>query len=401
VPCSVADTRSGRLPRPLWFLLAGTFVNRFGGFVLFFLVLYVTHRGYSAAAAGAAASVYGVGALAAALAGGQLADRIGRRETILVSMVGSGAAVLALSQVETLPLIVSLSGAAGLFAALYRPAAAALISDLVEPAGRVSAFAGFRLAFNAGTAAGPAAAGLLASRSFLAIFLVDAASSFAFALLALTALPRRSGRPHPATPKLTLALRADRRFLTFLTASMLAAAVYFQSQSTLPLHLAATGHSTVTYGALISLNGLLILLLELPLSRLTRRLPRGPAIAAGYALIGAGFALTGTATSTIALVATVLIWTTGEMMSQPLASAHVADTSPPALRGGYQGAFAFSAAIGLILAPLAGPVLLHTAAPLLWSGCAAAGATAAILAHRSLVVRTDGQPALTGPAGPC
>jgi MFS family permease len=215
------------------------------------------------------------------------------------------------------------------------------------------------------------------------VFVADAATSLAFALLALTALPATRAPVGPAAPKLAPTLRADHSFLLFLAASTLAGVVYFQSQSTLPLHVTDSGHSSATYGALISLNGLLVLALELPLSRFTQRLPRASAIAAGYALVGLGFALTGTATSTIALVATVLIWTTGEMVSQPLASAHVADVGPSSLRGGYQGAFAFTGGLGLVLAPALGPALLSSASQLLWVGCGAAGIAAALLVLRS------------------
>jgi MFS family permease len=73
-----ADLRS--LPRPVWLLLAGSFVNRFGGFVLPFLVLYLTHRGYTAAQAGTAVAAYGIGSVTASMVGGHLADSIGRRE---------------------------------------------------------------------------------------------------------------------------------------------------------------------------------------------------------------------------------------------------------------------------------------------------------------------------------
>src|SRR5581483_6577219 len=69
------------LPPAAWVLFAGTFVNRFGG-----LVLSLRQRGYSAAEAGLALSAYGAGSLAASAAGGHLADRIGRRNAIALSM---------------------------------------------------------------------------------------------------------------------------------------------------------------------------------------------------------------------------------------------------------------------------------------------------------------------------
>jgi MFS family permease len=369
----------------VWFLLAGTFINRFGGFVVVFLVLYLSDRGHSPAAAGGAASLYGAGALASALLGGELADRLGRRQTIVLSMVGSAAAVLGLSQASSLSWILALSAVAGLFAELYRPASSALLTDLIPPERRVTAFAVYRLAINAGMAAGPAVAGLMARHSFLFVFVGDALTSLAFALIAIVALPKNTataGRGG-AEGKLALALRADPSFLVFLLASAIIGLVYFQSQSTLPLHVAASGHSSATYGALMSLNGLLILLVELPLSTITQRLPHAPTIALGYALIGAGFALVGAATSSLALAATVVVWTVGEMVSQPLAAAHVANVAPPALRGRYQGAFGFTSGLGLVLAPTLGTAILTFSSTFLWLGCGAAGLLAALLTLRS------------------
>src|ERR1700750_731021 len=87
-----ADVRG--LPRAAWVIYAGTFVNRFGSFVLTFLVLVLTRRGFSPAQAGLAAAAYGVGSLGAGIVGGQLADRIGRRGTIVLSMFSSAAVLV-------------------------------------------------------------------------------------------------------------------------------------------------------------------------------------------------------------------------------------------------------------------------------------------------------------------
>jgi MFS family permease len=170
-------------------LFAGTFVNRFGSFIFVFLTLYLIEQGYSTTEAGLGLTGYGLGGLGAALAGGLLADRIGRRNAIVLSMTGSGAAMLALWQADSLEAILPLVIAAGFFAELYRPASGALIADLVPAGRRVPAYAAYRLAINAGFAAGPAVGGLLAEDSFAWLFIGDAASSLAFAAIALVALP--------------------------------------------------------------------------------------------------------------------------------------------------------------------------------------------------------------------
>src|ERR671910_59479 len=78
------------LPRPVWVLCAGTFVNRFGSFVAVFLVLYLREQGYSIAESGLVVSFYGIGNVVAAAVGGWVADRFGRRNALALSMFGSG-----------------------------------------------------------------------------------------------------------------------------------------------------------------------------------------------------------------------------------------------------------------------------------------------------------------------
>ena len=90
------------LPRAAWLLFGGTFISKFGSFVIVFLAVYVTRQGYSAAQAGFALSAYGFGALFSGPVGGSLADRLGRRRTIALSMFTSAAAMLGLSQANNM-----------------------------------------------------------------------------------------------------------------------------------------------------------------------------------------------------------------------------------------------------------------------------------------------------------
>ena len=369
------------MPPAAWVLFLGSFVNRFGSFVLVFLVIWLTEEGYSPAQAGAAVSAYGVGALGASLLGGYLADRIGRGNAIALSMLSAAATMLALSQADTLPLVLGLSVLAGLTAELYRPASAALLADLVPSERRVTAYALYRLAINLGFAAGPAVAGLLAERSFFLVFLGEAITSALFGIAALLFLPQGvRSQHHEETPgELVRAIRADRRFQLFLVASLLTAFVYFQAQSALPLHVIDQGFSFATFGALISLNGLIVVLLELPIAVVAQRYPRQPVIALGSALTGLGFALTAWATDVPLLALTVFIWTIGEIVSAPSSQAYVADLAPPHLRGRYQGAWGLTFGLALILAPVLGTAAFAVSPTALWLSCGVLGLVAALL----------------------
>src|SRR5688500_8036766 len=152
-----------QLPRPVWILFAGTFLNKFGAFVIPFLSLYMTGRGFSVTQAGTAMAAYGLGHFFACVVGGRMADSLGRRPTLALSMFSTAVVMLALSQARSFGAIVTLSFLAGVTGELYRPACAALLADLVPQGQRVRAFAAYRVAFNAGWALGPATAGFLRS----------------------------------------------------------------------------------------------------------------------------------------------------------------------------------------------------------------------------------------------
>ncbi|MBX6723899.1 MAG: MFS transporter, partial [Dactylosporangium sp.] len=87
----------GGLPRTFWVLWSGILINRVGGFVVLFLSLYLTGpRGLSPAVAGAVVGGHGVGAMLGTLLGGVLADRWGRRRTLLLAHVGGAVALVSL-----------------------------------------------------------------------------------------------------------------------------------------------------------------------------------------------------------------------------------------------------------------------------------------------------------------
>jgi MFS family permease len=373
------------MPRPVWLLLAGSFVNRFGGFVLPYLVLYLTPRGYTASQAGAAVGAYGIGAVTASGVGGHLADRIGRRETIAASMFSSAVVMLSLSQASGLTVIIPLTAFAGLCTEAYRPASSALLADLVPAGRRLTAFAAYRFAVNLGFAAGPAVAGLLAEHDFGLVFVGDALTSVVFGAMALTVLPRGTHRVHvadaaaPSPASLLRTVLADTPFLLFLATSLAVALVYFQQQAALPLQVVADGHSTAIYGVLMSLNGLVVTLVELPSSAITRRFPARRVIAVGLMLSGTGFGATGLVTSTAALALTVVVWTLGEIAVAPVSSAYVADISPPHMRGRYAGAFGMTFGLGLVVGPAAGTAVYQASPDVLWAGCVALAALGATL----------------------
>lgn len=369
------------LPRGAWILFFGTFLNKFGTFVVPFLAIYTTRLGYSIAQAGLPIAAYGVGTLGACMLGGYLADRLGRRKTIVLSMFCAAAAMLCLSQARTLPSISVLSSLAGLTGELYRPASSALLADLVPSGHRVTAFAAYRMAFNAGWAFGPATAGLLARKSFLWLFIGDAGTSLLYGVVAWFALPTglRGARTASTLIETVRVLRNDWRFRQVVCASLAIGMVFVQAFSTMSVQITRSGFSSATYGLVISLNGLLVVLCELPLTTITKRYPARRVMALGYLLIGAGFASNALTRTLPLLLLTTAVFTLGEMTSMPVGGAYVANMAPADRRGLYMGTYGMVWAVAFVCGPSLGLLVFSFNPAAIWAACGCLGILAAAI----------------------
>lgn len=371
------------MPREVWVLFGGAFVNRLGTFVLPFITLYLTSRGYSVPQAGLGLAGYGLGAIGAQVAGGLLADRIGRRNTIVLSMLGGAALTLSLVWVEGLWPIVSVVMLLGFFGELYRPASSALVADLVAPEARVAAFSVYRMTINIGFAFGLALGGVLAGESYHLLFIGDAITSSLFAVIAIAALPHGTRTTkHEERDRVSAgrSIMADKGFLFVLGAVFVTAAIYMQNATTFALHVTDLGYSTRVYGSLLAMNGVLVVLFELPISAWTQHRQRTHMIALGAVLVGLGFAELSFIKAVPGLLLMVVIWTLGEIIESPATSAFVADRAPAHARGRYQGALGMMYASAAVVGPLVGTSMYHFSPTALWIGCGVAGFGSAALA---------------------
>lgn len=372
-------TRLRAFPRPVWILFFGTFLNKFGTFVIPFLTLYMQSQGYSLAQAGMAISAYGVGNLIASALGGHLADKLGRRNTIVFSMFSGAITMMMLSQAHSFAAIMIITCLVGLAGEFYRPASSALLADLVPMGQRVTAFSAYRLAFNAGWAFGPATAGFLAGHSYFWLFAGDAATSALYGIVAWVALPhglRTTKSDNGWGPAIKVLVR-DKKFLRVLGSSLVIGLVFLQMASTFSLHVTQQGFSGKVYGALISFNGVLVVLCELPLTTITQRFPARRVMALGYILIGVGFAMSAFARTVPTLAMVVLVFTLGEMTTMPVASAYIADLAPAQFRGRYMGVSGLTWATAFILGPILGMAVFGINPMLLWISCGVLGLVAA------------------------
>lgn len=376
---NAARAERAALPRVVWVLAAGSFVNSCGSFVVPFLVLYLVHRGYGSGLAAWAVSCYAAGKIAAGPAGGLAADRLGPRAVTAASMAGSAVVTVALALVSGPALVLGTAAVTGLVSQLYRPAASVILAAEVPGPQRVKAFGVYQLGVSAGTAAGPAAGGLIAEHSFTTLFILDAATSLVWAILAWRALPgsRERAAGTDPQPRALHSLLGDRRLVRVLAVTVLANLVLFQAQTTLPLWVHRQGLSTAGYGLLLALNSGLILALQLPATRLAARWRPEHVIAVTSVITGAGFGLLALAHTAALLALAVTVWSLGELAQWPVAAAYTTSLAAPGMTGHYAGARSLCYGTALLLAPLAGTALYHLSPALLWSACVAVGICAA------------------------
>lgn len=363
-----------------WTVWLGTLVNRAGAFVAPILTFYLTQQRHLALAeAGVIVSVFGAGSVLASLTGGVLADRIGRRATMIASLLGGAVAMLAVSAAKAPVAIAAAGFALGFVGDLYRPAVAAFIADVVPSEHRPRAYGFLYWAINLGFSIAPVLGGFVATWSYRALFIGDAATMAIFALIVIARVPETHPDPTRSKPStITLAAIArDRVFRRFWWFALLQALLIFQLSTTLSGWMEAQGHGPSAYGAVLALNGILIVLLQPSLTEWVVQFDRRNVLAASALLMGIGFALHGASSLLIVHALAVAIWTLGEIANSPVASAFVADRAPPDARGRYQGVYAMSWGLASCIAPLVGPRLLAFSPATLWLGCAAVGAIAA------------------------
>jgi MFS family permease len=395
---------TGGLPRTFWYLWAGTLINRAGGFVVIFLTIYLTTvRHFSPSQAGLIMGLWSAGGAAGSVIGGVAADRLGRKPTLLASQVLTAAVLLVMAFMTSYWVVAVLGLLLGLAANATRPAFSAMMVDIVPERDRLRAFTLNYWAINVGFAVAAVLAGIAAQADYHLIFIVDATGTLAtFALLFFTIHETRGtvsrargtaaeargtaaeARGLAVKPRADVDQRgmrhvlADRTFMLYASLNTLTAFVFLQHLTTLPIAMSSDGISARTYGSVIALNGVLIVVGQLFIPKLVSGLNRSRMLAAAAVVMGVGFGLTAFADTPVFYAVTVLVWTLGEMINAPANSTLLAELSPAALRGRYQGVFALSWSIAGFAAPIVGGFLQeHTGNSALWLACAGIGVVVA------------------------
>jgi len=383
-----------KLSPVFWVLFWGTLVNRAASFVGVFLALHLTRDlGATQATAGWIVGAWGLGSWIASPIAGVLADRVGRRTTMLLGLVLGGLAVLAIALVSDVHVLFWLSLLGGGTQQLYYPASSAAIADVVPIEDRPRAYGLIYWAVNLGLTIGFVIGGLVPDRDLWLLFLADAGTTFVCAGLTAWRVPetRPAAAHHDAVLRGLARVATDGTFMAFAGLHLVALVVFTQLQLALPLDMTAHGHGARAFAWLMAFNCAGVVVLQPWLTpRLVRRDP-SHLLAVSAVLFGVGYGLNAVVAqlahaaaglglggegpwSFVLYLVGAGFWTVGEVVGFPVASSLVADLAPVALRGRYHGAFSMVWGMSMALSPiLGGQVMERFGALTLWTLCLGLG----------------------------
>ncbi len=344
-----------RLPPTVQLLVAGTLVNKIGSFIVPFLSIVLAREfAVPEPTIGLLLLAYGAGSVLSILTGGLLTDRLGRRRTLLVSLGGSGSLAVAMAFAPSLPALATLLILFGFLADLYRPASSAIVSDLLPSHLRAVGYAALRMAINLGFALGMVVGGALADISWRLLFIGDGGTTLLFALVVYVFI----GETKPAEDRERPLLQAvpsvwrDGVFLLACLGSLLYSQVFFVDFTVLPLTITGTaGYPSIVYGLLLGLNGFVIALFEMTIVDALRPFRRLRVSALGVLVMCVGVAATGLVMHWAWFLATILLWTAGEILMVPQQMSFVADWAPPEARGRYLSLYGATWSLAMAFGP--------------------------------------------------
>ncbi|MEU3482116.1 MFS transporter [Streptomyces sp. NPDC033754] len=378
------------LPPVVWTIFAGTIVNRLGYLVTPFLVFFLASRGVTGTDTSYVLGALGAGNLIGPAVGGILADRIGRRPTMLIGLIGAAAAQGALFLAPGVWTMAAASLLISTAGSTVSPAAYALLADAVDSERRQRAYALFGWGVNIGTAVAGVLGGYLAAHGYWLLFAVDAGSMLLYAGVVATRLKEPTGTKAPKTADRQTKDRQtkdgigygvvlrDRLALLLLPLFGIQLFVYSLTEVALPLAVRDSGLSPAVYGAMAAVNAVLVVGLQPFATARLAKLPQLAVQSAGSVLIAAGVALTGLADGIAGYTVSVVVWSLGEVVVAGIAAGVVANLAPAHARGRYQGAFSWTWGVARFAALTVGVAAYTTLGPAaLWWTALAAGTAAA------------------------
>ncbi|HEX9152737.1 MAG TPA: MFS transporter [Flavobacterium sp.] len=352
--------------REVWILTLITFINRAGTMVLPFLSKYLKEDlRFSYAQVGWIMVAFGFGSMLGSWLGGKLSDKIGFYKIMVFSLFTSGILLFMVQYIRTFWGL-----CIGMFvimtvADMFRPAMFVSLGTYAKPENRTRALTLVRLAVNLGFTAGPALGGLIIMNlGYSGLFWVDGSSCIVSILIFAVLVKEKKAvkiEIHDHESLVITSVFKDKIFWIFLFVCFATAMLFFQLFTTLPLyHNEKFGLTEFQSGLLLSLNGLIIFFLEMPIVSFSQRksIDRLKIILWGCVFMSISFYLLLINTWAGILVISIIIITFGEMFIFPFSNSFALSRAPKGHEGRYMALFTMSFSLAHIASSKTGLELI-------------------------------------------
>ena len=380
----------GTYPSQFWLLFWGMLIAFVGMSMIWpFMVIFLGDElGLSLTIITTLTTISAVMNLLSSFIAGSIADKIGRKWTMVISLSVTGLSLALMTQAHTYGQFALLMAFRGAFRPLYRVGSDAMVADLIPPQQRDDAYALTRLSKNVGVALGPAMGGLMIATSYKITFWVAAVTSVFFALLiaffTVETLPdaAREIKENLVTNfKAYLGIFQDRIYSSFIlgfTLRQIAGSILWVLLGVYAID--HHGLSENLYGLIPTANAVMVVFLQMFVTRRTSQYPPLVIMAIGTLFYGLGVGSIAFGTGFWGFLASMVIVTIGELMVIPTASTYTANRAPETMRGRYMSMLALTMGAGSMIGPLLGGFLNDTFSPkAIWYGGGAAGFLGSII----------------------
>jgi predicted MFS family arabinose efflux permease len=349
--------------REIWILTLITFINRAGTMVLPFLSKYLREDlDFSYNQVKWILISFGLGSIFGSWLGGKLSDKIGFYKIMIFSLMTSGIAFFGLQFVTSFEGLLVAMFFIMVVADMFRPAMFVSLGAYAKPENRTRALTLVRLAINLGFAAGPALGGLLIMTvGYKGLFWVDGTTCILAILIFWILVKEKkkskyTDKEHPGEI-LTHSVFKDRPFWIFLGATLITGILFFQLFTTIPLyHKEQFNLSELQTGLLLTLNGVLIFFLEMPIVSYIERhkINKLKVITLGCLAMAISMYLLLVNQWAGILIIMMLFMTFGEMFVFPFSNSFAMSRAPKGHEGRYMAIFTMSYSTAHILSAEAG-----------------------------------------------
>jgi MFS family permease len=365
-------------PRQLRLMFYGMLISTIGSSMIWpFLMIYVRQRvNLPLTQIASLMTINASAGLIAAFIAGPITDRVGRKWVMVFSLAGNGFVYFFMSGAHSYLAFAILMTLSGSFNPLYRVGADAMMADLIPADKRPDAYALMRLSNNAGISIGPMIGGFISSLSFTVTFFCAGVGMIIYSLLlaffAIETLPKHAFSTEQASKLFGgyLQVIRDTNFLTFIGAFILTQMCATLIWILMPVYANSVfGVPERLYGFIPTTNALMVVFLQVFVTRITKRFRPLPVMMVGTIFYTLGVGSVALGHSFIGFWISIAVMTIGELILMPTSSSYVASLAPPDMRGRYMSVagLTWSAAAGI--APILGGYLNDTIAPVAtWYG---------------------------------